>query len=122
MRRASSASSPERPSRSGCLSGSKMPNGSSLASKYHQHRETDKIRCRSSTPTLHGALLICSSSTSSLAPMVGFHKQTDKRMKVLEEIMRLRMECVKFDYGDMYAVWHRAASSVGDEYVSGSEK
>src|SRR5207248_1688164 len=36
------------------------------------------------------------------APMLGFHKQMDNRIKLLEEILSFRMQGVEFDNGDMY--------------------
>src|SRR5437764_6495109 len=41
------------------------------------------------------------SSTLSQSPMLGFHKQMDNRIKLLEEILSFRMQGVEFDNGDM---------------------
>src|SRR5205809_253762 len=41
-------------------------------------------------------------STLSQSPMLGFHKQMDNRIKLLEEILSFRMQGVEFDNGDMY--------------------
>src|SRR5256885_5617109 len=38
----------------------------------------------------------------SQSPMLGFHKQMDNRIKLLEEILSFRMQGVEFDNGDMY--------------------
>src|SRR5699024_11179658 len=55
-------------------------------------------------------------------PMLGFHKQMDNRIKLLEEILSFRMQGVEFDNGDMYVDGHKAASDVRDEFVSVTEK
>src|SRR5215813_3953234 len=44
----------------------------------------------------------CGISTLSQSPMLGFHKQMDNRIKLLEEILSFRMQGVEFDNGDMY--------------------
>src|SRR2546430_302459 len=54
--------------------------------------------------------------------MLGFHKQIDNRIKLLEEILSFRMQGVDFDNGDMYVDGHKAASDVRDEFVSVTEK
>src|SRR5437667_296434 len=56
------------------------------------------------------------------SPMLGFHKQMDNRIKLLEEILSFRMQGVEFDNGDMYVDGHKAASDVRDEFVSVTEK
>ena len=61
-------------------------------------------------------------STLSQSPMLGFHKQMDNRIKLLEEILSFRMQGVEFDNGDMYVDGHKAASDVRDEFVSVTEK
>src|SRR5438067_13121611 len=66
------------------------------------------------TLSLHDALPI--------SPMLGFHKQMDNRIKLLEEILSFRMQGVEFDNGDMYVDGHKAASDVRDEFVSVTEK
>src|SRR5262249_51222789 len=55
-------------------------------------------------------------ATSYMAesPMLGFHKQMDNRIKLLEEILSFRMQGVEFDNGDMYVDGHKAASDVRD--------
>src|SRR5256885_16005180 len=54
--------------------------------------------------------------------MLGFHKEVDNRLKLLEEILSFRMQGVGFDNGDMYVDGHKAASDVRDEFVSVTEK
>src|SRR5438874_6005714 len=44
----------------------------------------------------------------SQTPMLGFHKQMDNRIKLLEEILCFRMQGVEFDNGDMYVDGHKA--------------
>src|SRR5437762_8326892 len=51
---------------------------------------------------LKPAIEACGISTLSQSPMLGFHKQMDNRIKLLEEIMSFRMQGVEFDNGDMY--------------------
>src|SRR5688572_32845806 len=53
----------------------------------------------------------CGISTLSKSPMLGFHKQMDNRIKLLEEILSFRMQGVEFDNGDMYVDGHKAARS-----------
>src|SRR5437667_158023 len=71
---------------------------------------------------LKPAIEACGISTLSQSPMLGFHKQMDNRIKLLEEILSFRMQGVEFDNGDMYADGHKAASDVRDEFVSVTEK
>src|SRR5262245_54120078 len=71
---------------------------------------------------LKPAIESCSISTLSQSPMLGFHKQMDNRIKLLEEILSFRMQGVEFDNGDMYVDGHKAASDVRDEFVSDTEK
>src|SRR5256886_17379719 len=44
----------------------------------------------------------CGISTLSQSTMLGFNKQMDNRIKLLEEILSFRMQGVEFDNGDMY--------------------
>src|SRR5437016_8670548 len=46
---------------------------------------------------LKPAIEACGISTLSQSPMLGFHKQMDKRIKLLEEILSFRMQGVEFD-------------------------
>src|SRR5437016_2113100 len=71
---------------------------------------------------LKPAIEACGISTLSQSPMLGFHKQVDNRIKLLEEILSFRMKGVEFDNGDMYVDGHKAASDVRDEFVSVTEK
>src|SRR5262245_11228935 len=71
---------------------------------------------------LKPAIEACGISTLSHSPMLGFHKQMDNRIKLLEEILSFRMQGVEFDNGDMYVDGHKAASDVRDEFVSVTEK
>src|SRR5690349_22804515 len=71
---------------------------------------------------LKPAIEACGISTLSQSPMLGFHKQMDNRIKLLEEILSFRMQGVEFDNGDMYVHGHKAASDVRDEFVSVTEK
>src|SRR5438874_5818352 len=50
---------------------------------------------------LKPAIEACDISTLSQSPMLGFHKQMDNRIKLLEEILSFRMQGVEFDNGDM---------------------
>src|SRR5256885_2374578 len=70
---------------------------------------------------LKPAIEACGISTLSKNPMLGFHKQMDNRIKLLEEILSFRMQGVEFDKGDMYVDGHKAASDVRDEFVSVTE-
>src|SRR5262250_3582046 len=71
---------------------------------------------------LKPAIEACGISTLSHSPMLGFHKQMDNRIILLEEILSFRMQGVDFDNGDMYVDGHKAASDVRDEFVSVTEK
>src|SRR5262249_31838007 len=71
---------------------------------------------------LKPAIEACGISTLSQSPMLGFHKQMDNRIKLLEEILSFRMQGVGFGNGDMYVDGHNAASDVRDEFVSVTEK
>src|SRR5438874_5750803 len=71
---------------------------------------------------LKPAIEACGISTLSQSPMLGFHKQMDNRIKLLEESLSFRMQCVELDNGDMYVDGHKAASEVRDEFVSVTEK
>src|SRR5207247_10469388 len=53
---------------------------------------------------LKPAIEACGISTLSQSPMLGFHKQMDNRIKILEEILSFRMQGVEFDNGDLYVV------------------
>src|SRR5256714_12965055 len=70
---------------------------------------------------LKSAIEACRISTLSKSTMLGFNKQMDNRIKLLEEILSFRMQGVEFDNGDMYVDGHKAASDVRDEFVSVTE-
>src|SRR5690625_4609792 len=74
------------------------------------------------TEDLEPAFGACGISTLAQSPTLGFHKQMDNRIKLLEEILSFRMQGVEFDNGDMYVDGHKAASDVRDEFVSVTEK
>src|SRR4051812_50155357 len=57
-------------------------------------------------------------STLSQSPMLGFHKQMDNRINVLEELLSFRMHGVEFDNGEIYFYGHKPDSDVRDEFVS----
>src|SRR5258708_5070244 len=61
---------------------------------------------------LKPAIEACGICTLSQSPMLGFYKQMDNRIKLLEEILSFRMQGVEFDNGDMYVDRHKAASYV----------
>src|SRR5688500_19636053 len=67
---------------------------------------------------LKPAIEACGISTLSQSPMLGFHKQMDNRIKLLEEILSFRMQGVEFENGEMYVDGHKAAADVRDEFVS----
>src|SRR5258707_165956 len=67
---------------------------------------------------LKPAIEACGISTLPQSAMLGFHKQMDNRINLLEEILSFRMRRVEFDNGDMYVDGHKAASNVRDEFVS----
>src|SRR5438094_4063226 len=67
---------------------------------------------------LKPAIEACGISTLSQSPMLGFHKQMDNRIKLLEEILSFRMQGVEFDNGDMYVDGHKAASDRSEERFS----
>src|SRR5688500_2596344 len=60
--------------------------------------------------------------THSQAPMLGFHKQIDNCIRLLEEILSIRRQVVEYDNGDMYVYGHKAASDVRNEVVSVTDK
>src|SRR2546421_12971728 len=71
---------------------------------------------------LKPAIEACGISTLSQSPMLGFHKQMDKRIKLFEEFLSVRIHGVEFDIGDMYVDCHKAASDVLGEFVFVTEK
>src|SRR5439155_21449956 len=71
---------------------------------------------------LKPAIEACGISTLSQSPMLGLHKQMDNRIKLLEELLSFRMQCVAFDNGEMSVDGHKAADAVRDAFVSVTEK
>src|SRR5947199_8613924 len=71
---------------------------------------------------LKPAIEACGISTLSQSPMLGFHKQMDNRIKLLEEILSFRMQGVVFDNVDMYVDGHKAAFDVRDSLVSDTDQ
>src|SRR5262245_7067072 len=67
---------------------------------------------------LKPAIEACGISTLSQSPMLGFHKQMDNRIKLLEEILSFRKEVVYFDNGGIDGDGHKAGSDVRDQVVS----
>src|SRR5437868_13731217 len=67
---------------------------------------------------LKPAIEACGISTLFQSPMLGFHKQMDNCIKLLEEILSFRMQFVEFDNGVMYVDCHMAASVVLAVFVS----
>src|SRR5699024_12088075 len=66
---------------------------------------------------LKPAIGACGISTLSQAPMRGFRKQRDKRIKLLEVILTFRMQGVEMDNGDIYVDGHSAAFVVRVVFV-----
>ena len=71
---------------------------------------------------LKPAIEACGISTLSQSPMLGFHKQMDNRIKLLEEILSFRMQGVEFDNGDMYVDGDKTASDGRIAVVSLTDK
>src|SRR5258708_4807587 len=71
---------------------------------------------------LKPAIEACGISYLPQSPVLGFHKQMDNRINLLEEILSFRMQGGEFDNGDMYVDGHKAASDVRHEFVSVTEK
>src|SRR5260370_16908979 len=67
---------------------------------------------------LKPAIEACGISTLSQSPMLGFHKQMDNRIKLLEEILSFRMQVVEFDNGDMYVDGHKPPPYLPNDFLS----
>src|SRR5258706_13356708 len=67
---------------------------------------------------LKPAIEPCGISTLSQSPMLGFHKQMDNHIKLLEEVLSFRMQGVHVDKGDMHVHGHKGAVVVLDGHVS----
>src|SRR5256885_5005001 len=67
------------------------------------------------------AIEACGISNLSQSPMLGFNKQMDNRIKLLEEILSFRMQGVEFDNGDMYVdfFFFQAEDGIRDYKVTG---
>src|SRR5205814_10642664 len=70
---------------------------------------------------LKPAIEACGISTVSQSPMLGFHKQMDNLIKLLEEILSFRKLGVAFDIGDLYVDGNKVASDVRASFVSVTE-
>src|SRR5437867_3505425 len=70
---------------------------------------------------LKPAIEACGISTLSQSTILGFTKQMDNRIKLLEEILTLRIQGATFEYGALYVHSYKAASDVRDEFVSVTE-
>src|SRR5437879_12547970 len=66
---------------------------------------------------LKPAIEACGISTLSQSPMLGFHKQMDNRIELLEEILSFSMMGVALDNGDIIVVDHMSADNVRHGYV-----
>src|SRR5260221_14452012 len=67
---------------------------------------------------LKPAIEACGIFTLSQSPILGFHKQIDNRIKLLEEILSFCKQGVELDNGGMYVYGTKAASDVRDEFGS----
>src|SRR5207248_11628607 len=71
---------------------------------------------------LKPAIEACGISTLSKSPMLGFHKQSDNRIKLLEEILSFRMQGVGIDNGEMYVRVNKSASDDRDSCLAVSDE
>src|SRR2546430_1753230 len=62
--------------------------------------------------TLKPAIEACGISTISQSPKLGFHKQMDNRIKLLEEIVSFRIFFFELNKGPMYFPFFPAAALV----------
>src|SRR2546429_172485 len=62
---------------------------------------------------LKPAIEACGISTLSQSPMLGFHKQMDNRIKLLEDMLSRRIQFVEFDNGDFFFQAENAIRDVG---------
>src|SRR5437763_14600565 len=67
---------------------------------------------------LKPAIEACGLSTLSQSPMLGFHKQMDNRIKLLEEIPSSRLQGVEVDNGELEDDGHQAASARREAFAS----
>src|SRR5688572_13862250 len=71
---------------------------------------------------LNPAIEACGIYSLSQSPMLGFDKQMDNRIKLLQGFLSFHMNDFVFDSGDISVDCHKAASYVRDEFVSVTEK
>src|SRR5258706_789976 len=71
---------------------------------------------------LKPAIEACGISNLSQSPMLGFHKQMDNPIKLLEEILSFGMQGVEFDNCGMYVDCQKAASDVSRQLRSVTEQ
>src|SRR5258708_33268772 len=57
---------------------------------------------------LKPAIEACGISTLFQSPMVGLHNEMDNRIKLLEEVLAVRMPGGEVDYGGVYVDGHKA--------------
>src|SRR2546428_12560414 len=67
---------------------------------------------------LKPAIEACGISNLSQSPMLGFFKQMDNRIKLLDALLYFRMRGVGFVPGGLYVDGRKAASALGDVFVS----
>src|SRR5438046_9915603 len=67
---------------------------------------------------LKPAIEACGISTLSQSPMLGFHKQMDNRIKLLDSIVACHMHGVEAHHDDMYVHGEKAASELSDVVVA----
>src|SRR5258708_13818208 len=67
---------------------------------------------------LKPAIGACGISTLSQSPMLGFHKQLDNRIKLLEEILSFRIQGFEFGNGDMCCDCHKSPLVFCSGFVS----
>src|SRR5258706_15794142 len=66
---------------------------------------------------LKPAIEACGISTLSQSRMLGFHKQMDNRIKLLEEILAFRMQRVESDSGWRYGDGHNGSPADAPAYL-----
>src|SRR2546422_11466637 len=69
---------------------------------------------------LKPAIEACGISTLFQSPMLGFHKEMDHRIKLLEEILSFRMQGLELGNGGMYVDGPKRASDGRVELLSGT--
>src|SRR5205809_7278256 len=67
---------------------------------------------------LKPAIEACGISTLSQSPMLGFHKQMDNRIKLLEGILSFGMQGVDVDSGDSYVYVDKSAVDFRMQFVA----